>query len=55
MKINYNKHVWEGWLVKDFIKEFCPNPIKLKKLNMEKFILVKWEKFGLEETIANKC
>ena len=21
MKINYNKHVWEGWLVKDFIKE----------------------------------
>jgi hypothetical protein len=21
MKIDYNKHIWEGWLVKDFIDE----------------------------------
>mgnify|MGYP001466813251 CR=1 FL=1 len=21
MKIDYNKHIWEGWLVSDFIKE----------------------------------
>ncbi len=21
MKINYNKHIWEGWLVIDFINE----------------------------------
>lgn len=24
MKINYNKHIWEGWLVQDFIDELEP-------------------------------
>ena len=24
MKINYNKHIWEGWTVQDFINELEP-------------------------------
>lgn len=36
MKIDYNKHIWEGWTVKDFIEELKPQ-FNTRLSNAEEF------------------
>ena len=40
MKINYNKHIWEGWTVQDFIDDLNDS-IKFKKFTTKEE-LKKW-------------